>query len=421
VDVQDKVNALKQSEKSNAGQTTGNQIAGDQDKVAREQSQIQQKADAEIQKLWDENYRRAVSALEQNEREKIDATKQGSAARLAAIDAAIKDENAKGLQETGFYKSLLTDRVNVARQMADEEAKQKEEAGKEDASHTQKMWELELAAEREQAQLKMSSHRVLAAERTAEELRSAEQEYQVNMSAFNQELAALDKHGKDYENKLKAMQDRQTELTQAHENQITQIKDKAEQERNTRVLAAETRFNDDIARSLTSVMMRHETFAKAMLGFGDQIVAGMMENAIKSILANDMTKESDAAAAARKAYLAGMHFPFPVNIVMGPVLAAAAFASVMAFEGGGIVPGVERGDVVSARLEPGETVLPKRMTERLNSASDSGDSNRPHVHIHINHAPTIHALDSAGMERALKKNADVLNRHLHSELRKLNK
>jgi hypothetical protein len=47
-----------------------------------------------------------------------------------------------------------------------------------------------------------------------------------------------------------------------------------------------------------------------------------------------MAKEHEAAAAARQAYLAGMHFPFPANLVMAPVLGAAAFASVMAFEGG---------------------------------------------------------------------------------------
>ena len=37
---------------------------------------------------------------------------------------------------------------------------------------------------------------------------------------------------------------------QAHENQITQIKAKAEEERNARILSAERRMNDSIARGL---------------------------------------------------------------------------------------------------------------------------------------------------------------------------
>jgi hypothetical protein len=148
----------------------------------------------------------------------------------------------------------------------------------------------------------------------------------------------------------------------------------------------------------------------------------MIQNAIQSMLADDMTKERDAAAAARKAFLAGMHFPFPVNLVMAPTLAAGAFASVMAFESGGIVPGVGRGDVVPAMLTPGETVIPRQMTERLSrAASDDDSQRRGDIHVHVHHAPTIHALDATGMERVLRKNAHVLTQHVQNELRKMNK
>ncbi len=40
-----------------------------------------------------------MDGLQENEREKIDATKQGSAARLSAIDAAIKEEESKGFRK----------------------------------------------------------------------------------------------------------------------------------------------------------------------------------------------------------------------------------------------------------------------------------------------------------------------------------
>ncbi|HWF46587.1 MAG TPA: hypothetical protein VG168_06260, partial [Bryobacteraceae bacterium] len=421
VDVQDKVNALKQSEKSNAGQSTDNKIAGDNDTAARQQAQNQQKADAEIQKLWDENYRRAVSALEQNEREKIDATKQGSAARLAAIDAAIKDENAKGLQETGFYKSLLTDRVNVARQMADEEAKQKEEAGKESAEHAQKMGELVIAAEREQAQLKMSVTRTSAQERMTSALQFANEEYALHMSAFAKEMAALDKNDKDYENKLKAFQDKETELTRQHENQTAQIKSQSAAQQQAQMQQAWSRMENGAAQSLMSVMEGHRTFAKEMSSIMEQVTSSILTAAIAEANGLESTKLTEAKAAARKMYLAGTHFPWPMNIVMAPTLGAIGFASMMAFEGGGIVPGVEFGDVVSARLEPGETVLPKQMTEKLNSAAGSADSNRPHVHVHINNSHTIHALDSQGMDRVLDKHGDKLQRHFERTVRKMNK
>jgi hypothetical protein len=168
--------------------------------------------------------------------------------------------------------------------------------------------------------------------------------------------------------------------------------------------------------------MRHETFAKMMVSLGDQVAAGMMENALKSMMADDMTKEKDDAAAARKAFLAGWQFPFPVNIVMAPVLGAMAFASAMAFEEGGIVPGVEKGDVVNARLTPGEGVIPKPIMEGLTHAADHGgvgnSGGGTHVHIHMtNHVNTI---DGDGMQRTLEKHADVVEQHVHNALRKRN-
>ena len=97
VQVQEKVAALKAAQQSNAKETTGDKMSGDADKAAREQAQAAQKAAEEAHKLWDESYRTAVAALQQSEREKIEATDKGSAARLAAIDAAIQEENSKRL------------------------------------------------------------------------------------------------------------------------------------------------------------------------------------------------------------------------------------------------------------------------------------------------------------------------------------
>jgi len=79
------------------------------------------------------------------------------------------------------------------------------------------------------------------------------------------------------------------------------------------------------------VLQGHESAAKMLTGIGQQIAAGMLENAVKSILTNDMTKESDAAAAARKAYLSGMQIGGPIGAFIAPAMAAVAFASVMAF------------------------------------------------------------------------------------------
>jgi hypothetical protein len=194
----------------------------------------------------------------------------------------------------------------------------------------------------------------------------------------------------------------------------------AEEERDQRIEAAEKRAQDMMVNSMMKVLQGHESAGKALIGIGQQVASGMLENAIKSVMANDFTKESDAAAAARKAYLAGMHFPFPINIVMGPTLGALAFASVMAFEQGGIVPGVEQGDVVPTRTTPGEAILPKGLTEMLTNAAkfgNNGDNREMHVHNHT-HNHDWHAIDGASVDRMLDNHADKFEQHVEKQFRK---
>ena len=103
--------------------------------------------DEEEERDRDEHYRRADSALQESEREKIEATDRGSQARIAAIDAALKEEQSKGLQEESFYKGLLTERVQAVKAEIDEEKKLRAEAAKESADHTARMDELDLASD----------------------------------------------------------------------------------------------------------------------------------------------------------------------------------------------------------------------------------------------------------------------------------
>jgi len=228
----------------------------------------------------------------------------------------------------------------------------------------------------------------------------------------------LDKSKGDYDNKVKALNDKEEELTKEHANKVAQIKMQAEESSNARLLSAARRRDDAIASSMSSVLMRHESFSKAFISLGNQVAAGLVQNALKSILADDMTKPHDAAAAARKMFVAGTKFPFPLNLVMPEVLGAAAFASVMAFEKGGIVPGIGRGDVIPAMLTPGETVLPQRMTENLNKATAGGGDT--HVHHHHN-TYNLSALDSSGMEQVLTNHSETLARHFNSHIRKMNR
>ncbi len=350
----------------------------------------------------------------------IDATQEGSAARLAVISAAINTERSLNMQGLQSFRGLLNERTRTVTKMAEEERRQRAEAGKAEAEDELRAGLLRLAAQQQQWALSNSFRIVTTQMRVQQETDTANQEYALKLAAMQKETSALDSTGRDYNNRLKALQDQQKQLTQQHENEITAIKSKAEMDRNQKILSAEQRYASEVSASLTQVLMGHKSFASAMQSLGDQVVSGLMQQAITHIEMNLMTKQSDGAAAARMAYLAGLKFPFPANIVMGPVLAAGAYAGVMAFnEGTDRVPGVGKGDVVPAMLTPGEGVVPGGVMDKLSKMPDLGGGN--HYHAHVSPTYNLQALDATGVQKMLNKHAPVLQKHVENTFRKLNK
>jgi hypothetical protein len=93
-------------------------------------------------------------------------------------------------------------------------------------------------------------------------------EYQLKMTTLARDVAALDKSGKDYTNKLQQLQDKEKQLVQQHENDVTSIREKAEIERNQTILSGEQHFNDQLAQGLTQVLMRHQSFGAMITSIG---------------------------------------------------------------------------------------------------------------------------------------------------------
>lgn len=400
-----------------------NQLKALHDKAAELQAQhdtkiAQMTAQASVQQAALD-----VRNMQEAERQKIAATDQGSEERLAAIDAAIAEEANHNLQAEDSYRALLTQRVETVRQKANEEAQQKAEAGRIAADNDTKMAMLAYAAQQQQWSLADSWHRMTDQQRISEEIASANELYAIQMNAFAQQIAALDKSGKDYDNKLQELQNRQKQLTRQHENEVTAIQDQAAKARNQAVLSGYAEFEKSIAQGTASVLLGQQSFAAMMNSLGSQVASGMIRNALMAIMANDMTKPSRAAAAARAAFSTTMEgLPFPANIVGAPVAGAAAFASVMAYADGGIVPGTGRGDVVPAMLTPGEGVVPGGVMDGLSKmARDGSMGGSSSTHIHVKYSPQVTAVDSRGVEKMLKSHGKQFSNEFHRQVRRMNK
>jgi hypothetical protein len=411
--------ALLKADQDNARKTDQNREDVDSDKAAREQAQNQRQAAEEAQKQWEENYRAAVSALQENERQKIDATKQGSAARLAAIDAAIKEEEGKGLQETGFYRSLLTSRVELVRQMTEEQNKLQAEAGKEAAEHAEKMGELQVAAERQAAQLRVSEGRVSAQELLDMEMSFNAQDYALKKQAMEKEIAALDQSDKEYENKKKALNDKLLELDQQLANQDAALLNQSQQKQVASLQTLQKRMIDAYANGFTQVLMRKESFGHMMAQMDQQMASSALKSALQLSMelatVQGRKRFGDARTAAADAFASAG------NPILGTVEAATTFAAVMALQDGGIVPGVGKGDTVPAMLEPGEGVLSNKVMEGLkNQARGGTTSGGGDSHFHYN--PTIHiqALDRDGLDHALTKHSETVKKHFNNHVRRMN-
>ncbi|HEX4032529.1 MAG TPA: hypothetical protein VHX20_19350 [Terracidiphilus sp.] len=369
-------------------------------------------------------YQQQVQIVQDGERLTIDATKQGSAERLQAVEDAMRREEADGLQDTAFYKSLAAQKLDVEQNLSDQEAQLKAQMGQEDAEQGQRMGMLKLAAEREslesiRAQVLMSGN-----ERIQAEMQIANQEYEIEHGSLQSQLEALDQFAQDYAAKKQQLNDKIQQLDQQHANQEQASQDKASKNEMGKFTTQQAQLLQIYNQGFAQVITGKQSLLQMMQRIDSQIADSAIQNALKDMEADNMTRERDAAAAARKAFLAGWHFPFPANIIAAPVLAAGAFAAAMAFQDGtDRVPGVGRGDVVPTMLEPGEGVVPGGVMDGLRHVARHGgfDGGQSVTHIHVHQTNHVQALDGDGLTTVLNKHADQLQGHFERSMRRMNK
>jgi hypothetical protein len=400
--------------KAKTGKTMG---AEDDKKWQRLGREAKQEAE-DAERAWAEAYKAAVSKLQENERQKIDATTKGSQQRLAAIDAAIKEENGKGLQATEFYKSLLTDRVNVIRQMAEEEKAIKEKLANDDLKDAIDAGTKIAQAKMELARHQLAMHKINIDEQEAQEVASQKELLASELSAIDKRLALIDQSDEKQLAKKQELENKKKLLAQESANAITKIEQQAEERKLAIVTDAENRMGHEIASTAANSIIQGKNMEQAFAQLGVSMMKTALTNLMQIETVQGRKRFGDARTAAADA------FESAGNPILGAIEAAAAFSAVMAFERGGIVPGTGNGDVTPAMLTPGEAVLPKNLTDGLMNAAKFGNlggNSGPDVHIH--YAPTQHiqALDGEGVGAVLEKHADVFHEHVEHAIRKMNR
>lgn len=417
VHVEQQVSTLKAAQDTNARLQEAKQVAK-QDKTP----DVSEGRARMMSDLYAE-YEQKVAIVQQGEREILAETKEGTAARLQAIEDAMGREEADGLQDTAFYKQLATQKIELQRQLGEQQKAQAAAMGREQIDSDEKMGELQLAAAKEQQDAINSGKRVSLQKQMEQSIQFANEDYNVKLSALQREIEALNQEDQKYLADKQKLQNQEKQLTQQHENELAAIREKAEMATNQKLANSYQQFTNTIAGSMSQLIMGHQTVAKTFESLGDQMISSMIKNGIMYAMSNKARQASDAKAAASAGFKWGMEHGGPAAPILAPVLAATAFAGAMAFEKGGIVPGVGSGDIVPAMLTPGEGVVPDGVMDGLRSVARNGgfDAQGPHTHVNMHVHMHASALDSDGVDKVFTKHADTIQKHFEKAVRRTNR
>ena len=355
-----------------------------------------------------------MTAYEDGERAKIEATDKGTEARVAAIDAAIKDEQSKNLQSTSFFRDMMNMRVQAVLEESESEQKARDEATKQQIAASQK-------ASEEQNKHSMTTAKAknpnFDADANAQKAELAK-EYQNSHDALLQQLQDTQNMGKEKVQEQQRIMEQIEQLEQEHQAKLDEIDQKqVESEREAAASVANA-----WGQSLLKVAEGHERMSKIAEQAADSMISNAMKAAIMTAAGAKDEQLSNAKAAASGAMAAVAKIP-----VVGPALAIPAgammFAAAMAFAEGGTVPGMGNRDNVPAMLTPGEGIVPNSMMDNLNKMAREGGLNQkaPSTHVHMHNTYHVNTIDGDGMQDALEKHSDQLHKHFDNAVRRMNR
>lgn len=154
---------------------------------------------------------------------------------------------------------------NATGQEAQEAAARRASAAKQSAESQLRMGEQSIAADKSTAEAALTIHRASLEQRLASDIDFAGRDRDIKQAANAAEIAALDKGGKDYQNQLKALQEKNLEIQQGYDTKITELKAKASVEENQRTIATlEAAIREEIAGTQNGSAQRLSVIAAAM-------------------------------------------------------------------------------------------------------------------------------------------------------------
>jgi hypothetical protein len=315
------------------------------------------------------------------------------------------------LQEESKAKQ---DAVREEMQADREAAEEKIRLAEQDYQQVEKQTAFEVQVGRMTPQQRLAALRDAAAQ---------EEQVRLQQSTFLQMLDMNDQ--KRYEQDLK----QQVQAVRQYVAQIQQLNQQGALSVAKSWQQAFDRMSDTFASNTSKWITGQESlgraWSKTLVGMTQTVITNLLKQAVAYIThaatvqaVQEREKLQDAAAAARKTYVAVAAIPY-VGPFLAPPAAAAAFAAVEAFEQGGIVKGMP-GGAVPILAHAGERVLSHSQTtnfEKLVNNSSSSTTINPQFH----YSPRISGIDGASVESMARRHGSTFTREAMRQLRLSNR
>lgn len=405
--------AQTQAETAIAGDK-GNQGESIQDKLDKQIGAIQEEHDAavsaanQILSSKKELYEYDTKAAGQNVQKKneLDA-EYANAVRVHDDTIAQADAEAQ-MKSVAATAAASAERQKIAIAAAQAQADGVVAVAIEGAKRQEKLDE-------ETAKNLLALHQRTAAQARDLEIKAVQDATNVEVKAYQDRIKALDKFATDYAKKVQELESKIKQVTQKGEDDVTQIRKTAEQKQLMDTQQAYNKMYSGIADDVAKSLVMNKSLVQSFRQTGEQMLEGMIKNLIMMELTHDKEKLINAKGAFDKSFNWAASWGGPIA---GAVAGAAAFAAVMSFEVGGKIPGAGPVPIVG---HGGETVVTKALTDRVEASEGRNSQSNGSTTVHATFAPTIHAIDSNGVEGMLKQHHRVFQREITNTIRKMNR
>jgi hypothetical protein len=385
--------------KSNIEQSPDQRLAATLSAITREQDATKAAALSEYQAKA-QLYEKDLEAAGQNLQKKKELeAKHVNDMRAYSDEIAQADATAQ-LKSVQAQQTADREKQEMAIAAAQAAADAKMNEAIKDGERQEKM--AEQIAKNLEALGKRSAQQTADAEKTA-----VQQQVDTEVKAYKDRIAALDKFGKDYQKQVQELNAKIADATKKGAEQVDQIQRQADQRQLLDIRQAYDQMQDAIASTATRSILEEKNMAQAFEKTGAQMLESALTHLLEFETISGRKRLADARQAASDAYA------WAGNPILGPILAAGAFAGVMAFEQGGKIPGEGAVPIIG---HGGETVVTKALTDRVERSEANGGGA---MHMHMSFAPHITAMDATDVDRVLTKHQTTFQRHAVAAMRRM--